>query len=185
MTGPRLPRLLAVHPASRGFGWVVFEGPYAPVDWGFAMTLGSKNEVCVEKVDGLITKYLPEALILEAFEPHASSRSERIARLGRALTTLATERGIDGAVFGKHEIKACFQASGAHTRHEIAKAIVRNIPVFEAVLPPKRKFGESEKDRTAIFSAAALAMTHYYLSVNTLFGDLKGGRDTENPTENA
>lgn len=174
MTVPRMPRTLAIHPVSRGFGWVVFESPLAPIDWGFAVTRRQKNEVCVEKVEGLMIKYLPETLVLEAYEfPHAH-RSERMTRLGRALHTLATARGVDVVVFTRVDIKACFRSYGAKSRHEIAQVIVRHIAALEGVLPQKRKRWETERDRLAIFSAAAVGLTSYYLNSQTLFADLKG-----------
>lgn len=182
---PRLPRVVAIHPVSRGFGWVVFEGPLAPLDWGFSVTRGEKNVMCIEKVDNLIAKHLPETLVLEAFEPRYSSRSERMTRLGRALTTLATSRGIDVAVFTRIDVKACFATNGARTRHEIAQAIAKNFDVFQAFLPEKRKGWQSEKDVTAVFSAAAVALTRYYLGAATLFDDLSSARSPGNPTESS
>lgn len=183
MTGARLPRILAVHPVSRGFGWVVFEGPLAPLDWGFGMTLGQKNETCLQKVGALIDKFLPETLVLEAFEPRYSNRSERMTRLGRALITLATTRGIDAAVFTRIDVKACFRASGAHTRHEIAQAVIRNIPMFQNLLPNKRRDWQTEKDGLAMFSAASLALTHFYLDTTRLFNDLKDQKNPEDAPE--
>ena len=174
IAAPSLPRILAVHPMSRGFGWVLFEGPLAPIDWGFSVTKGDKNLMCLEKVDALISRNLPEILILEAFEPRYSNRSERMTRLGRALQTLAASRGINAAVFSRIDVKSCFQVVGARSRDEIAEAIARNLPVFQAYLPRRRVRWHGENNRLALFSAAALALTHYYLDTNRLFHDLPG-----------
>lgn len=175
----QLPRVLAVYPTARGMGWVVFDGPLAPLDWGFSVAKTEKNIACLEKVDGLFGKFMPETVALEAFEPRYSNRSERIANLCRAIQTLAMSRGVDVAVFGRHEIKACFRAVGARTRHEVAEAIVRTIEAFRAYLPGKRTVWDGEQNRMALFNAAALVLTHYYLGANGVFAQLLAPKNPE------
>ena len=160
-TTPRTARTIAVHPTSRGFGWVAFEGPLSPYDWGLVGVKADKNARCIRKVEELFERFLPETLVLEAFERMNSSRADRIARLCRAIHSLATDRGIDVAVYTRRDVKQCFAGVGAVTRDEIAAAVVRHVDALRHWLPKARQPWESEHRRLAVFSAAALVLTHY------------------------
>jgi Holliday junction resolvasome RuvABC endonuclease subunit len=174
MTAVLSPRSLifAVHPTSRGFGWVAFEGPFAPFDWALVKARGDKNAICLRKLEGLIERLAPETLVLEAFGPRTSSRSDRIARLCKALVAHAMNRGIEVVIYTRGDIRACFASVGARTRDEIAAAVVRQIDAFRHLLPKKRRAWESEDRRMAIFSAAALVITHFHYGSGRLFDNL-------------
>lgn len=171
-TIPRTARTLAVHPVTRGFGWAVFEGPLTPYDWGFVLTKGDKNSLCLQKVEEIVSQHMPDTLVLEAFEQRQSSRSDRMALLGRGLLALAANRGVEGAVYTKQDVRACFQSVGARTRQQIAEAIVRHLDVLRSKLPKKRRPWDGEDHRMSLFSAVALILTHYQFGANRLFDDL-------------
>ena len=61
---------------------------------------------------------------------------------------------------------------GARTRDEIAAAVVRHVDAFRHRLPRARRIWTSEDKRMALFSAAALVLTHYQLGGNGLFETL-------------
>ena len=63
---PRKPLVLAIHPTSRGFGYVVFEGPFAPYDWGTVGATGDKNAVCLRKIAMMLDRFCPETVVMEA-----------------------------------------------------------------------------------------------------------------------
>ncbi len=178
-TAPRSARVMALHPASQCFGWVVFEGPFAPHDWGVTYATGDKNASCLQKVEAMLARFQPDTLILETFERRLSSRSDRIARLGRAISALAADRGVDVAIYTRQDIRACFRSVGARSRQEIAEAVVRHIDALRPHLPSKRKSWNGEDYRMTLFSAAALALTHYQLGANTLFDDLSQSLDVD------
>lgn len=169
---PRTALTFALHATSRGFGYVAFEGPFTPHDWGTVIARGDKNAVCLRKLDLMLERFTPEALLLEASGKGSSLRSERIARLYQAVATMAASRGINVHVYRLGDVKACFASVGARTRQEIAEAVARHIDAFGHRLPKARKAWQSEDRRMALFCAAALVLTHYQLGASRLFDDL-------------
>ena len=174
MTAAPAPKglTLAVHPITRGFGWVVFEGPFSPYDWGLAVARHDKQIVCLRKIEAMLERFRPDTLVLEAFERNTSARRPRITKLCRAIVSLAADRSVDVAIYRRGDIRACFANVGAGTRQEIAEAVVRHTDAFRQLLPKKRRPWESEDRHMAIFSAAALVLTHYQLGASRLFDDL-------------
>jgi Holliday junction resolvasome RuvABC endonuclease subunit len=165
--------VLGVHPVSQGFGWIAYSNPLAPYDWRVKRTRSAnKNAECIAYLTKLIDRLHPTTLVLEAFEFESSERSHRVAMLGRALVALATDRGIEVAVFRKGDVQACFAKVGATTRDDIAHAVARHTPQLQDRLPARRRPWSSEDLRMALFSAAALVTTHYALDANTLLRGL-------------
>lgn len=178
MTAPRPTFVLALHPTTRGLGWIVSEGPFAPHDWGNAQTRrGDKNAQALAHVERLIARYEPETIVLEAFEKRHSARANRVARLGRAIVALANDRSIEVAIYTRGEVKACFAAVGAVSRHQIAEAVGRSLSALAHCLPKPRRSWESENPRMALFSAAALVLTHYQYAASQLLNDLRNNID--------
>jgi hypothetical protein len=157
----------------RGFGWIVFEGPFAPHDWGVARAKGSeKNSQCLLHIERLLSRYNPETLVLEAFERRRSARADRIARLGRAIVALAQDRSIEVAIYTRGEVKACFAKVGAVSRQQVAEAVSRHVPALLHRLPKPRRPWQSEHPRMALFSAAALVLTHHQYVASQFLEDL-------------
>lgn len=165
----------ALHATSRGFGYVVFEGPFTPHDWGIVVARGDKNAVCLRKLDLMLEQFTPESLLLEAFGKGSSLRSERIMRLYQAIASMAVSRGVNVHVYSFNNVKACFASVGARTRQEIAESVGRHIDAFGHRMPKARKPWQSEDRRMALFCAAALVLTHYQLGASSLFDDLMRG----------
>lgn len=153
--------VLAVHPFTRGFAWVAFEGPFSPYDWGITCPRGDKNLLCARKFGQLLTRLQPDALVIETSRRPGASESPRIKRLCQLFVTQAVDLGIAVAEYGRSDVKACFAPVGAVTRQEIAEAVARHIALFEQLVPPKRRQWDAQHRMMALFSAAALAMTHY------------------------
>ncbi len=169
---PRTVFTFALHATSRGFGYVVFTGPFTPHDWGTVVARGDKNSVCLRKLALMLDRFMPETLLLEAFGKGASLRSERIARLYQAIASMAASKGINVHVYTFGDVKACFASVGARTRQEIAEAVGRHIDAFGHRLPRARKPWQSEDRRMALFCAAALVLTHFQMGASQLFQDL-------------
>jgi hypothetical protein len=160
MANPRRAELvLAVHPTARGFGWVVFEGPLAPYDWGIASAKPGRNARLTTRFERLLERYSPAVLVLEDFERR--ERAERIKYLCRWMIHLAHCRGMATPVYSIAVVRTCFASTGARTRHEIALAVSQYLSAFSHRLPQKRKAWSNEDPRQSLFDAAALAMTHY------------------------
>lgn len=173
MTGaPSRYLTLGLFPTARGFGWIAFEGPFAPYDWDLVTVQKDKNRKCLEKAGALLDRLKPETLVLEAFDKQSSIRSERIRKLCLAVVTLAAEKGIDVALFTRGEVQACFAGVGARTREEIAESVALMVPALKPRLPKRRAPGDGEDKRLSLFSAAALVLTHYHYGTTRLFEDL-------------
>ena len=152
------PRLIALHCGANGFGYAVFEGE-ALHDWGTVTARGDKNAMSLRKLDRLIERFSPEMLALEEAS-ESGSRAERIVVLHRTIAALCRMRDIDLYEYSHAEIQRCFGPLGASTRQEIAEAVVRQLDVLSPRLPRPRRAWQSEPRRMAIFSAAAVALTH-------------------------
>jgi Holliday junction resolvasome RuvABC endonuclease subunit len=152
--------VFAVFPSTKGFGYVVFEGPRSLLDWGVKGARGGrKNAQSLQRIRELLIFYRPDVLVLEDYEGRSSRRAKRIQQLIDAITALAAAEGVATTSFSRAEIRACFSPTGSTTKRHIAEAIARKFPELEPRLPPVRKIWMSEDARMNIFDAAALAMT--------------------------
>ena len=154
--------VLAVHPTSHGFGFVVMTSPLAPVDWGFrGARSGQKNAVCLDKVAALIEAHQPDVMAIEDTAAPGVRRAVRIKQLERAISSLATDQAVDVHVYSRRAVASCFADVGAVTRYEVAVAIAKRVAAFERLLPPPRKIWMTEHQNLSVFSAAALAITYF------------------------
>ena len=155
------PLVLGVHPIDRGFGWVVLASPLAPIDWAVVEHKKDKNARCLLSIEKIIERYQPTTLVLEAFEHGVTQKADRVQRLCRAIVQLASNRGIETAIYSRAVIRTCFASVGAVTRHEIATAIAQHIAAFRHRLPRARKDYTSEYPNMALFCATAAVLAHF------------------------
>jgi len=170
----RLPRVMAIQPSTRGFGWAVFEGPLSNRGLGVSYANGPQSErnvLCVTNADALLSQHSPQTLVLEAYEPPHQTHRRRID-LGRALTALALHRGVEVVTYTKQEVLKAFAAWGARTRHEIAEVVSR-VLVPGSKVPQKRKHWNGETFRMAAFAAAALIAAHYHKGNNQIHEEVR------------
>jgi Holliday junction resolvasome RuvABC endonuclease subunit len=154
-------------------GWVAFEGPFSPYDWGIVGTRGKdKNGRCLRKIEKLFDRLAPETLVLEAFEKRNSIRRDRVANLGRAIVALAISKGVDVAIHTFNEVRQCFASVGARTRHEIAEAIGRQFAQFHHLMPRKRRAWDAESGKMPLFCAAAVSAAHYHSAATNLLENI-------------
>lgn len=157
---PKHSLVLALHATSRGFGYVVFEGPLSPYDWGMVGAKGDKNAQCLRKIEMMLDRFMPETLVLEE-ATSVANRSVRIKRLYAGIASMAVSRGVDIVIYTLGQIKACFAYVGAVTRQEIAEAVGRHVDALRHRLPKPRKPWQAEDRRMSMFCAAALVLTHF------------------------
>lgn len=163
MTALRVPEglVLGFHPTSRGFGWVAFESPLQPFNWGLIYARGDKNAVCLTRLEAILDRLNPEVLVLEEFDRRTTRRANRIARLTTSVAAAASMRRIQVATYTLADIRSAFAEAGATNRREIIETVARHVEAFRHRLPSPRKPWESEDRRSALFAAAALVLTHY------------------------
>lgn len=157
--------VLAINLSSRGYAFVLFEGPESPFDWGIkAVRRIKKNSRIVDGIAALIAHYHPRVVVMENFTEATSRRAMRVRKLYRALVDLAKTESIEVRLYARTVVKRCFSSVGGTTKYEIAQAVARHIPAFKHRLPPLRKTWMSEDPRQALFDAAALGLTFYALA---------------------
>jgi hypothetical protein len=157
----------AIHLNSRGFGFVLFEGPLAPLDWGAAEARGKeKRETLLARVDALFARYQPNVIVLQDMSEGGTHRPHHIRHLNEAIVEIAQRYGFPVHFFSRAEVRECFAYLGAVTKDTIAGGIAKRIPAFERFLPPPRKTWKSEDARMGIFDAAALALTLFHCRQN-------------------
>ncbi len=154
--------VLAVYPFSRGFAFVLFEGPDSPYDWGVReIKEKHRNVRSLEAIKELIDRYRPEAMVIEDTHERRYRRSSRIRKLYRMLTHLAVTEYVELYRFSQEAVKNHFDGCGASTKYEIAKAVSQQIPAFAHRLPRLRKAWMSADPRQSLFDAAALGLVYY------------------------
>jgi hypothetical protein len=161
---------MGFHPTARGFGWTVLESPLAVVEAGTFehKQPGRKNENGLHRLGRLLDRFTPETLVLEAFDKQSSLRSARIRKLCLAAVALAADRGVEIVVYKRAETRKAF---AAQTRDDIAEAVLRTLPALQVHYPGRRRPWEGEAGRLAIFTAAALVLTHFHAGANRVFED--------------
>lgn len=155
--------VLAVHPTWRGFGWVVFEGMLAPVDWGNASAKNAKRQGhLMGRFERLLDRYEPSVFVIETFEklPPATNKQ----KLCRGMTHLAASRGMDVQIYSRETVRIIFASVGSKTRHEIAQTIAQHIAAFRNRLPAERKPWMNERWNQSLFDAAALAVAYFAIA---------------------
>lgn len=160
-TNPDL--VLAIYPTTRGYAFVLFEGPLSPFDWGVKQIKGkNKNADMIDSIHAIIEQYRPEVLVIEEIPLKGARRALRIREFYRALAHLAWVEQLTLCRYPRCSVRECFSGIGAKTKFEIAQAIARQIPAFRHRLPRLRKIWMSEDPRQSLFDAAALGLTHYF-----------------------
>jgi Holliday junction resolvasome RuvABC endonuclease subunit len=153
------PRILAIAPSTKGFGYAVLEGDKMLVDWGVKSVKGDKNSRSIEKVEELIAHYEPQVLVLEDTVAKGSRRSARIQALTKRVIVLAEGRSIKVAMFSQKQVRRVFCGDGCGTKHALAEIIAERFPEELGFrLPAKRRAWTSEDSRMDIFDAVALAL---------------------------
>lgn len=162
MAGDRHRLVLAVYLSSRGFAFVLFEGPLSPYDWGVHAIHGPrKNAYCLRRIDKILKTYRPDALIAQDMSIAGTRRADRIQRLNESIAEAADAYGVPIYAYSHHHVRHIFRTLPIVTKQTMAEAVAKNIPVFERYLPPERKPWMSEHARMALFDAAALGLAHF------------------------
>jgi Holliday junction resolvasome RuvABC endonuclease subunit len=165
-------RVLAIDPATRGFGFAVLEGPSRLIDWGVKETKVDKKRRSLKLIDDLVNDYQPYAMVVEDYAGKGSRRCDRVTGLIDEIRELALKRKLKVRNFSRADVKNGFAESGATTKQEIAVWITKRFPELTPRLPRFRKPWMSEDYRMSIFDAAALALT-FFLQFKNKYPDKK------------
>ena len=156
---PQYPRILAIAPSTRGFGFAVIEGLDTLVDWGVKSITGDKNAGSVAKVEDVIAHFQPDVIVLEDTSIKPFRRSARIRALTKRIIRLRESRKVRVALFSREQVRQAFFADGQGTKYALAEILAKQFPdELGFRLPPKRRPWMSEDARMDIFDAVALAL---------------------------
>jgi hypothetical protein len=162
MNRPPQESVLAVSAFSRGFAFVLFEGPDNPFDWGVKEIRDrQKNIPTLQGIKELVDRYRPEAIVITDLTNNRSKQTVRIRKLHRMIKHLAGTEYVEVYEFPRSAVKQYFEPTGSTTKYEIAKTIAQQIPALAHRMPPYRKAWMSADPRLYIFDAAALALAFY------------------------
>ena len=154
-------RVLAIAPCVQGIGFIVFDEPRSPIDWGIKWTRNEKNAKGLAKVAELIDRYQPGVVIFEDHRGEGSRRTKRIEELLDAIAALVRRQNIETARYARRHLRHLFAAEGAATKFQIAKIIAGELPELAPRLPGERRIWLPEHANMSIFDAASLALTHF------------------------
>ena len=143
-------RVMALDPCTKGFGFAVMEGGERLVDWGVVRTGAATGEGFLIRVDGLVKRYRPSALVVEDLAPRyrAGRRADRLCALADYVAAWKT-----ALVWVSRDDVRRVLGGSALTRHGIAVAIADAFPELRQHLPPPRKPWMSEDERMHLFDA--------------------------------
>jgi Holliday junction resolvasome RuvABC endonuclease subunit len=150
--------ILGVHPTSRGFGWVLLEEPLSPIDWGASTPQGDKHMGTLARLETILNRYQPGTLAIEEFAMKPA-RQARVIHTAEAMIALASACGLEVAIYPLAIVRAAFRNAGARTRAQIAGAVAVKMPALRHRLPPRQKIWVGEHPNSALFCAAAAALT--------------------------
>jgi hypothetical protein len=154
---------MAIYLNGRGYGFAVFEGPLAPVDWGVVeVRAKDKRAQLLDRVREQLGRYVPNVLVVQNMLDPRTRRTHRIRRLNESIIELAEELCIVLASYSREEVRRCFEYIGPVNKDRIAAAIAKHIPELERFVPPRRKPWMSEDARMGVFDAAALTLTFFH-----------------------
>src|SRR5258708_21731972 len=87
--------VLALHPFTRGFAFVLFEGSNRPFDWAVKeIKEKHKNTRTLDDIRKLIERYRPRHIVVEDLGTGLGRRTSRIRKLYRLLIRLAEREGV-------------------------------------------------------------------------------------------
>ena len=162
MNWPPSDLVLSLYPNSRGFGYVLFEGPLSPFDWGVKEIRGAaKNRRILKFIETLLDRYTPVVLVLEDWTDEAFARIDRINELYHAIAALAKKKLITIVRYSMTKIREHFAYRNALTKYEIALYIAKIIPSFSYQIPPKPTIWRSEDARQGLYDAAAVGLAYF------------------------
>ena len=158
--------VLSIFPTTRSFGFVVFESPQSPLDWGIKETTRKAFGEALESARKLMLRHHPDVLVIEDITETGVRRGVPVRRFYRGAVHVAESLGITVERITRTDIKKAYSHVGARNKHEIAVATATEIEAFRSLLPVKRNGWRTEDRRMALFDAASRGLTFYAKEAN-------------------
>lgn len=162
----RYDLILGIYLNVRGFAFVLFEGPFTPVDWGIVEIRGKeKLRRSLRRIGAIFGQYSPDALVLQNMSSRVARRAKHTRILNDAIKTLADTQSIQVHLYSRAQVCEYFKKFGLTNKDAIAETIARKIPVLERLVPSRRKIWNSESARMVLFDAVALVLLFFRDSI--------------------
>ena len=121
-----------------------------------------ENERLIEKLRRKIAFYEPDKIVIPNYK--GWDRSKRVDAFIKLVIEFASKRGIPFFTYTRDSIRFTFNQFNAHTKHEIAQVIARNIPYMKTKLYTRRRCYDPEPYHAGMFDAVSLGVTHFYMT---------------------
>jgi Holliday junction resolvasome RuvABC endonuclease subunit len=160
-------RVLTIDPSEMGFGFAVLEGPRNLIDWGLKVTIGKgtkstqKNNDSIKRIEELIERYEPDAIVTEDYLGEGGHRCNRMRRLIERIKVLASLERIPNPTYSKAKLRKTFLAFDIHNKSQRSVQLAEWFPELASHVPKYRKAWMAEDNRMSIFDAVALAVVYY------------------------
>jgi hypothetical protein len=149
------PRVLAVYPFRRGFGFAVLEG-VTLVDWGIARLHSKNDEELLVRVDDLVSRYQIALLALE--DGSNRRRGQDARRRIERLLGFAHLRKLATQTVSRKQAWITLGLADQATNHDMCVLIGSYFEELQPLLPRKRRFFDNEDERTNVFRAVAIGI---------------------------
>lgn len=161
--------VMAIYPATRGFGFVVAESPNHIIHYrvGSLKTLSPSNYV--KRLQKLIEQYRPSVLLLKDYENAQTIVSKRTKKVIESLEAEAVKYNIRVHRHSRPEIRQVFGNYTDNTnKYGIALILAKWYPDLRRMLPDgSRKYYHYEDYYMPIYDAFALMYTHFCFTRTT------------------
>src|SRR5438105_11098028 len=107
-TIPKYPRILAIAPSTRGFGYAIVEGLNTLADWGVKTVKTDKNAGAIPGVKAMIRHYEPDILVLENASAKSVRRAPRIRALTKRIVSMAKRQGVSAILLKREQVRRVF-----------------------------------------------------------------------------
>lgn len=159
MTALSSPRILAIDPTSRGFGFVILEADKQLLDWGAVSLVGqNRNTRCLTYITRLLVRYHPDLLVTEDMQAAGCRRRKRVRELAADLASLCASQYIPMRSISRLALPAALGLNKPINKHRIAMFVAEQLSVLAPLLPPPRKTWMTENPKMGLFIAAAYAL---------------------------
>src|SRR5438477_5899900 len=161
---PRRVLTLDLHPSR--FGYVVFEGPHALLDWG-TRTYGDEERSSLDRrLKNLQSSFAPSVILARRISTRHRLTEPMNRRAFNSLRSFAKRVLVTVLLIDESSLRGFFSREPKVNKHDIALMIADRFPELSWRLPPKRKSWQSEPKRQSIFDAASLGIFYFAQQAN-------------------
>src|SRR5438128_294839 len=124
-TIPKYPRILAIAPSTRGFGFALLEGLNTLIDWGVKSIEGDKNTSSVARVKAMIAHYEPGIVVLEDALAKPVRRAPRIRELTKRIVSMSKGQNVSVISLTRKQVRRVFFGDGQGTKYALAEILAK------------------------------------------------------------